>query len=64
VHFCVILYLIDMVMLHLSQFVNSVQSLLVKVSLSYIAPNFNLKTPLIIVIFFSFHPCYHYMLVV
>jgi len=43
VHFCVILYLIDVVMLHLSQFVSSVQSFLVKVSLSYFAPNFNLK---------------------
>jgi len=30
-------------MLHLSQFVNSVQSFLVKVSLSYIAPSFNLN---------------------
>lgn len=47
-HFCVILYLIDMVMLHLSQLVNNVQRFLVEVSLFYIAPNFNLN---------SFHNC-------
>ena len=51
-----------MVMLHLSQFVNNVQSFLVKVLLSYIGPNFNFLSLLSFI--FSLHLRYHYILVV